>query len=118
MQCICPSRRVMLVSKTEDEAHASLELAPLLVVSALSACKFLGHRCEWIYGFLLGILLQCELAVWGSVLPCVVTHGVALLCRDVLRALRPVPKPAGFSRGDGDSDSDSNQIQMDELHMT
>lgn len=108
----------MLVAKTEDEAHASLEVLPLLIVSALSACKFLGHRCEWIYGFLLGILLQCELAVWGSVLPCVVTHGIVLLCRDTLRAMRPVPKPVGFSRGDGDTGSSDGPIQMADLHMT
>ena len=108
----------MLHSKTEDEAHASLEVAPLLVVSALSACKFLGHRGEWIYGMLLGLLLQCELAVWGSVLPCVVTHGIALLCRDALRAIRPVPKPVGFSRGDGDTGGGVEPIQMADLHMT
>eukprot|EP01046_Picozoa_sp_COSAG06_P015612 COSAG06_NODE_1006_length_11107_cov_10.602017_8_plen_118_part_00 len=113
---------VTLVAKKEDEAHASLEFVPLVVVSSLSACKFLGHRGEWVYGFLLGVMLQCELAVWGSVLPCVVSHGVALLCRDALRAARPVPKPVGFSRGDGGGDEASagadGAIQMSELHMT
>ena len=111
------SRRVALVSKTEDEAHASLEILPLLVVSALSGCKFLGHRGEWLYGVLLGVVLQCELAVWGSVLPCVVTHGIALLCRDALRAIRPVPKPVGLSQGDGGAAGDE-PIQMADLHMT
>ena len=59
-----PFRRVVLVSKTEDEAHASLEILPLLVVSALSACtssEITTLAC------LLTDWLACWLAGWAAV---------------------------------------------------
>lgn len=65
----------------EDEAHAGVLLAPTIIVSLLFASKFLGYKGEIVFGLGLGVMLQAELAYFGSVLPCVATHGFVLLTR-------------------------------------
>ena len=84
----------LLHGMRDDEAHASLEFGPTLVIAVLFSAKFLGYKGEVLAGMALGVLLQCLLFYWGSVTPGIVTHGFVLLTRDFFRAARPLPKPS------------------------
>jgi hypothetical protein len=102
----------------EDEAHATFELLPTLAVAAAFSTKFLGYKGELLLGLGLGCLLQAELFFFGSVLPCVLTHGFVLLVRDAFRAARPVPKPSFRDDDDTTGSTVTSNPQQEQLHLT